>query len=245
MDEIAFAKDDAFPRGFRGEPGRHLVIYLLDPFGTPRGLANICKAFVDTVLEPLGKLFSAPLDEVSSKVVLHVLPCALFANPGTWTRNVVHSVARSTYDRCRVAIWRNPAWKDRGVDYSDRTNFYAAFAPAVVLGGRPRVPMFQSLITTARRQVPKNALEPDRVVHLGYAWLPNGKTAGVLLDSFGEMLETFVVSSAGAGDRVGVLRRLWSEVLGRFGVRAGFCWRVVVAKVGILGADEVNGKFYF
>jgi hypothetical protein len=225
-----------FPDGFRAAPVQHLVIYILDPHGTPASLSTLSQLFSERILGPLARAIPAPVEEVAARVVPHIIPCSAI---DTWSNLVVRKIASSSYDRLRTPIWRNAAWGDRPADFSDPAHFYAAFAPAVVLGDRPRMPMFLSLEARVRVDAPYNPLEPDRVLHLAYT-VRKGRAAGVLVDAFGELLEVFAV---GGGDRARLIAKLWIDVLSRVGVRGGFVVRIVVGKVGVLEASEIQGWF--
>jgi mediator of RNA polymerase II transcription subunit 13 len=203
------------------------VIYMVDPFGNPAALWELCSAFW-ALFQAYGQGPPGRPDPTQKPdLVLQVIPIkhlAAFDVPVILDASTFVSLAREVYDRCPPSA-----------SSTDKTPLSIYKAPAFQLEeGLPRNIQFKLL-----SEPPQDLLRENSYMHIGYAISLDGNwITAAWTDSCGK---SQAVVSYHLGTRVfgEIAKEIWQttiEILQSRRVQ----WRVCIAKAGPLDREELE-----
>ncbi|CAN9088216.1 unnamed protein product [Alternaria alternata] len=203
------------------------VIYMVDPFGGPSALWELCSAFW-TLFQAYGQGSPGRPDQPQKPdLVLQVVPMkyiASFDSPVILDPSTYFSLAREVYDRC-------PPSAPSG----DKTSLSIYAAPAFHLEETlPRNIPFKLISEPAQ-----DLLRENTYMHLGYAISLDGTwVTAAWTDSCGK---SQAVVSYHLGTRMfrEVAKEIWQTTIEILQSRR-VNWRVCIAKAGVLEREELE-----
>jgi len=210
--------------------------------------SNSCKVWWDLTrlycaffLQPLMIATGLDMQTVATRCVLQLVPLR------DLYKLEARSIAFSVYQKCRLPMWRGDLFASLYAPAttlaSDVTNPTAAMgvlAPHFFFRNAKKTIGSSTPITDASF----NVLEPDRMVHVVYAF-----KKGALLDwgvvcvhdAVGELLNVFVVESALDDARLlDLMTKTFDKLVNILGYGGGIRWRIVLGKLGRMKLDELQ-----
>lgn len=203
------------------------VVYMVDPFGSPAALWELCSAFW-ALFQAYGQGPLGRPDAVQRPdVVLQIIPIkylASFDNPVILEASTYVNLAREVYDRCPPSALS-----------TDKTPLSIYKAPAFQLEeSLPRNIQFKLMA-----EPPQDLLRENSYMHLAYAISLDGAwVTAAWTDSCGK---SQAVVSYHLGTRVfgEVAKEIWQTTIELLQSRR-VQWRVCIAKAGALDREELE-----
>ncbi|KAF2398873.1 hypothetical protein EJ06DRAFT_583484 [Trichodelitschia bisporula] len=223
----ALASAEAKRRSDDSKAIDNFVVFMINPFNTRNGIAELCSAFWTLYQGYRQPPRSPTLKSTRPDLVLQIIPIAYVAAPFTMVLpevGTMQRLAREVYDRCPPAV---PA-----ADPS-RLRIYSA----------PSIQLEESLPKSIQFKLipdpPSDLLYENSKLHLGYArscdkaWLTAAWT-----DSSGKYQAT---ASYNLSNRpfFDLAKELWASTLDILSERR-ITWRLAITRVGTMERDELD-----